>query len=57
MAEDAAPIFINNGQMARDKTINIVITEIRSLGFNFLGLTPFGPQPNQPQIPPAININ
>ena len=31
MAEDAAPIFINNGQMARDKTINIVITEIRSL--------------------------
>ena len=43
--------------MARDKTINIVITEIRSLVFNFLGLTPFGPQPNQPQIPPAININ
>jgi len=57
MAEDVAPIFINNGQIARDETIKIATNEIRSLVFDFLGLTPFGPQPNQPQIPPAIKIN
>ena len=57
MAEDVAPIFINNGQIARDETIKIATNAIRSLVFDFLGLTPFGPQPNQPQIPPAIKIN
>ena len=54
---EEAPMLTKTGQSAKEARVKTKIRVTLSFVEDFRGFAPLGPQPNQPQIPPAIKTN
>ena len=57
IADEVAPMFISKGQIINEEIATNTNVSNLSLLVDFLGFAPLAPQPNHPQMPPAIKIN